>query len=96
MASAPVPYFDDEVSTEMKRDFKKGTKGTTREKDEFPSYCRQCDHRDCRETRKFREGKCQLCNEQWTAGDHYYNDDEYGTVHANCLHEEVDRMRLKI
>lgn len=80
MSYLVVPYFDDEVTPDMKRKYANRLHG-------FPSYCREeCTHRDCAEIRELRKKVCDVCKNKLLPGEAYIElRDRHGViVHMDC------------
>lgn len=86
MGWSRIPYFDDEVTPKLRKEFK-----------DLPSYCRECNHKDCEEIREMRKTKCVRCFQPFEAGDAFYDvgterkDNQF--AHAGCEEEYYEKQR---
>jgi hypothetical protein len=49
------------------------------------TFCRECDHEDCKGARKMRASICPKCGKGFKALDKYYQTED-GYVHFLCAH----------
>jgi hypothetical protein len=78
MAQLTAPYFEDEVTKEMKKNNPR-----------YTGYCRtECKHRDCEEVRKGRATPCTICGKPIEAGESIYLNDDGSYKHAVCVWEK--------
>jgi hypothetical protein len=56
---------------------------------EYGPCADSCQHRDCALTRSEAATGCKLCGEAIGYETRYYNDNEYGLVHARCLENKL-------
>ena len=49
----------------------------------------ECPHIDCAQTRQTAAKACGICQVRIGYDRRYYNDDEYGIVHAACLEDKI-------
>ena len=54
--------------------------------------CPNCEHRDCQQTREMAAARCPLCEESIGYGRRYYDDRDYGLVHASCLEDKINNL----
>lgn len=59
-----------------------------------PCFQSGCQHTDCNHSRKMAVTQCRLCLETIGYETRYYNDDTYGLVHAACLEDLADKVKL--
>ena len=60
---------------------------------EFGPCKEPCNHSDCQLTRRMAEMNCGICRMPIGYETRYYDDDQYGLVHALCLEEALDHRK---